>query len=161
MSRLFIFLFALVISGSICAQNAVLFGTLTDGGLNEPLPFATAAIEDLSMGTTTDLDGNYRLTNIPAGTHQVTFSYLGYESKTVEISFPAGSEVEQNIILSESGVMMNEVVVKGQATGQRAAINRQIKCRYNRQCHLAGKIAGVARSECCRGGWTIGGSFGI
>ncbi|NND34376.1 MAG: TonB-dependent receptor [Saprospiraceae bacterium] len=138
MSKLSLFLFGLIFSGSLVAQNAVLYGIVTDGGLGEPLAFATAAIEELSMGATSDLDGKYRLTNIPAGIHTVTFSYLGYESQSIEVTFAAGSEVEQNITLSESGVMMNEVVVRGQATGQRAAINRQIN---------AGTIVNVISQE--------------
>jgi TonB-dependent receptor len=120
------------------SQNAVLYGTITDGGLTEPLPFATIAIEDLGMGSTSELDGSYRLASIPIGTYEVTFSYLGYEAQRLTLTFSEGEELEQNVTLSEGGVMMTEVVVRGQATGQRAAINQQIN---------AGNIVNVISKE--------------
>ena len=126
MSRFFTLLLCIFITNLTFGQNAQLYGSISDGGLNEPLPFATIAIEELHMGTTSELDGNYRLTNIPEGTYEVAFSYLGYETQTMTLTFSSGDELEQNITLTEGGVMMNEVVVKGQATGQRAAINQQI-----------------------------------
>ncbi len=107
-------------------EKGVLYGVVTDGGLNEPLPFATILIEDLNLGNTSDLDGRYRITSVPPGTHQVIFSYLGYESQTLTATIVAGEEVALNVTLSEGGVTMQEVVVSGQATGQRAAINQQI-----------------------------------
>ncbi len=108
------------------SQQAILYGTMMDGGLDAPLSFATVTIEELGIGTTSELDGVYRLTGITEGTYEVTFSYLGYESKNMTLTFSGGQEVLQDIILSEGGVTMQEVVVRGQATGQRAAINQQI-----------------------------------
>jgi TonB-dependent receptor len=108
------------------AQQAVLVGTVFDGGLNEPLPFATISIEDLAIGTTSELDGSYRLSNVPAGTYEVSFSYLGYETEVLSLTFVAGEELLQDMTLTAGGINMQEVVVSGQATGQRAAINQQI-----------------------------------
>ena len=104
------------------AQDGVLYGIVTDAGLQEPLPFANVAIPSINMGTTTDLEGTYRIPGIPPGDYKVVFSYLGYQSVEEEISISAGQEVEINKALSEGGVTMDEVVVRGQATGQRAAI---------------------------------------
>ncbi|MCB0669255.1 MAG: carboxypeptidase-like regulatory domain-containing protein, partial [Saprospiraceae bacterium] len=108
------------------AQQSTLYGVVTDGGLDEPLPFATVSIEDLGVGTTSELDGVYRLTKIPPGTYEVTFSYLGYANQVVTLTFAEGEEKEQDMTLFEGGLTIQEVVVKGQATGQRAAINQQI-----------------------------------
>ncbi len=107
-------------------QEGVLHGRVIDGGLNEPLAFANILISEVNLGTTTELDGAYRIPKIPPGTYTVTFSYLGYESLTQQITIDVGEEEELNVTLSEGGVTMEEVVVRGQATGQRAAINQQI-----------------------------------
>ncbi len=118
--------FAIVFVSGISAQNGVLYGTVTDGGLQEPLAFANVYIAEMNLGATTDLDGVYRITGIPEGTYQVTFSYLGYESISQQIVMQEGARLELDVTLSGSGVLMDEVVVRGQATGQRAAINQQI-----------------------------------
>ncbi|NND07729.1 MAG: TonB-dependent receptor, partial [Saprospiraceae bacterium] len=110
----------------VMSQEGILSGVVTDGGLNEPLAFANVLIGEVNLGSTTELDGVYRIPNVPAGTFSVTFSYLGYESLTQEVTISAGEETELNVVLSQGGVTMDEVVVRGQATGQRAAINQQI-----------------------------------
>jgi TonB-dependent receptor len=105
----------------------VLYGVVSDGSLNESLAFANIFISELNLGATTDLDGQYRIPNVPAGTFEVIFSYLGYETVNDTITFTGEDELERNITLFESGLTIEEVVIRGQATGQRAAINQQIQ----------------------------------
>lgn len=107
-------------------DKGIVYGKIMDGALNEPLPFATAGIPSINIGVSTDIDGKYRLIGIPPGTHTIEFSYLGYETQVREITIRAGEELEYNIELSEGGLTIDEIVVMGQAVGQRAAINRQI-----------------------------------
>ncbi len=119
--------FALVYATLIGQTKSVLYGVITDGSLSEPLAFANVLIADLNIGTTSEIDGRYRISNITPGAYEVTFSYLGYETHRETITFQAGVEQEFSVTLSEGGVTMQEVVVSGQATGQRAAINQQIR----------------------------------
>lgn len=127
MSRKHLLLLIWCFSIELYAQTGTLSGTITDGGLSEPLPFANVLVSDVNLGTTTDLQGQYRIVGIPEGSYTVTFSYLGYESSEQIVTIEAGVDLQLDETLSEGeGVMMQEVVVKGQATGQRAAINRQI-----------------------------------
>ena len=113
-------------SNCFSQSKGVIFGTVTDGGLNEPLPFVNVGIPQIGIGAVSDLDGKYRLPNVPPGTHTLQFSYLGYAPKTREVTVVAGQGLEVDVTLAGEGVLMEEVVVKGQATGQRAAINQQI-----------------------------------
>ena len=111
------------------AQTEVtLYGTVADA--TEPLAFATVGIPELNLGTTTDLDGAYVLPNVPPGTHVVVASYLGYGDATEAITVvdaPATTRVELDFTLSaDAGISLDEVVVTGQAEGQRAAINQQV-----------------------------------
>lgn len=107
-------------------DHTVIYGVVSDSGLEEPLAFANIAIVSLNLGTTSELDGAYRIPNVPVGIHELTFSYLGYPTKTVTIEIVATEDFEQNMVMAQEGVLMNEIVVRGQATGQRAAINQQI-----------------------------------
>ena len=49
---------------------------------NEPLIFATVAIKNTNLSTTTDLDGTFSF-NLKPGTYTLIFSFTGY--KTIEI----------------------------------------------------------------------------
>jgi TonB-dependent receptor len=107
-------------------QSATLIGTISDGD-GEVLPFVNVGITTLGLGGTTELDGTYRINNIPVGTHTVEVSYLGYGTETVEMTFAANETKTFDTTLSEAGgLQLTEVVVTGQAEGQRAAINQQI-----------------------------------
>ncbi len=106
--------------------NGSLFGIITDESNNEPLPGATIAIDGMSTGTVTDIDGSFRIMNIPSGEYTFIISYIGYKSKRVETAIVAGSETELNVSISVDAVGLSEVIVSAQMMGQRAAINRQL-----------------------------------
>src|SRR5688572_2740228 len=54
-------------------------------------------------GSTTDVDGNYRIENVPVGRQTIKVTYIGYEEQTVaNIVVTAGKEVVLNFTLRES-----------------------------------------------------------
>lgn len=58
--------------------TTTLTGRTFDAKTGEPLPFATVYINNSSRGTTADEQGQYRLTNVPLGNHELVGSALGY-----------------------------------------------------------------------------------
>ena len=79
------------------------------------LPGATVVIlhSDPLIGVTTDVDGYFRLENMPLGRYNIQISYIGYEPAVVrELEVGLGKEVVINIGLKESAVDLNEVVIK-------------------------------------------------
>lgn len=82
-SRFFALLLAGVLSVaslSAQAQNRTIKGCITDANNKEPLMGATITLDGGKTGAVTDLDGNYTLV-VPAGTKQITVSYIGYIAK--------------------------------------------------------------------------------
>ncbi len=111
------------------AQNSSIYGKIKDGesDAGNPLGFANVGIPALNLGATTDLDGNYRILNVPIGKHTLQISYVGYETHEVEISVYADKATEFNhTLLPSEGSNLGEVVIAAQAIGQKAAINQQI-----------------------------------
>ena len=72
----------------------ILEGTVTDEN-GEPLPYATIWIEEQQLGTATNLDGVFSL-QLGLGTYTLVAKYLGYQSKSQELTIAAG---EQSISL--------------------------------------------------------------
>ena len=62
----------------------IITGKLTNEG-GEPLPGANVFVKGTGIGTTTDVDGNYRL-NVPADATTLVFSFIGYLTEEVEIA---------------------------------------------------------------------------
>ncbi len=107
-------LIILLFSTAIFSQaKGSISGTVLDNEFdNSPLPFANVFIKGTTIGTTSDIDGNYEL-NVSEGTHIVVFSFIGY--KTIEIpniQLKAGEHKKINQILSASeGVSLNEITI--------------------------------------------------
>jgi outer membrane receptor protein involved in Fe transport len=112
--RKFLFIVFIAISQIVSAQDkGTLKGLLTDKEANsETLPFANVFIKGTTIGATTDFDGNYSF-QVPAGTHVVSFSFLGY--KTVEKTFtiaPQETLIINQLMSAEEGVGLDEIVIK-------------------------------------------------
>lgn len=76
------------------------------------------------MGTTTDLNGNFRLDNVPAGRHTLRFSSVGYESGYIrEQLVTSAREVILDVTLRESVTELDDIVVRPEQQKDEA-INR-------------------------------------
>ena len=118
-----LFIALVALSQVLTAQNkGTLKGLLTDKETNnEPLPFANVVIKGTTIGATTDFDGNYSI-KVPAGTHVVQFSFLGY--KTIEKTFTikADETIVINQLMSASeGVSLDEIVVKSSTSKEKTS----------------------------------------
>jgi len=67
---------------SVSAQG--IRGRITNAQ-GEAVPFANVYIQQLSTGTTSNIDGNYEL-KLPEGNWKVLFQYLGYQSQNIELT---------------------------------------------------------------------------
>lgn len=105
---------------ALCIPQALaqgtLSGTVTDGGLGEPLIGVNVIVQGTTSGTATDLDGNYTLSGLRAGEYNVKFSYIGFEEKLFTgIKITDGETTRLDVELSEAVLSTEgEVVVIGE-----------------------------------------------
>ena len=102
-------LIVLTLFSSFAYSQAVeVSGTVNDAITGSPLPAVNVVVKNQSMSTTTDLDGNFKLSKIPSGSYLV-FSFVGY--KTFEIKIDKNEKL--TIKLSEDSKSLEEVIVIG------------------------------------------------
>src|SRR5690625_5896879 len=64
-------------------------------------------------GTVTGENGEFRVTNVPVGRHSFQFSYVRYETRTIDDRMvSSGREVVLHVVLRESVIEMNALVVR-------------------------------------------------
>ncbi len=128
LSRIIITIFFLnVFPNTSFSQNSgVVTGKITDANTGEALPGANVIIEGTSIGSSTDIDGNFKISNIAAGDITLIVKFLGYETKKTDVNIAANSTINIDIKLQSSSILQEEVIVTVQAKGQRAAINKQL-----------------------------------
>jgi hypothetical protein len=89
-------------------------GTIVDKISKTSLPGATVVIvnSDPIIGTTTDPDGNFKISKVSVGTHALKISFIGYKEMVLpNVLVNSGKEVVLNIALQEDIIKMEEIVV--------------------------------------------------
>lgn len=109
------------------SENARCFqtvrGTIIDQDAKIPIIGANVIVINSNpiMGASTDIDGNFRIENVPVGRITLQVTYLGYEKKILpNIMVGSGKEVVLNIELVESIVKLDDITVKAQKRKQEA-----------------------------------------
>ena len=113
----------------IFSQNAILTGTVVDSSNGKPLVGANVFIVGTSLGSATTDKGSFNINNINTGSYKIKVSYIGYESKELEVDFPEAKKYEQNFFLKYATIEGKTILVTAQARGQLDAINKQLKAK--------------------------------
>ncbi|MCX7985135.1 MAG: TonB-dependent receptor [Bacteroidetes bacterium] len=109
---LYVLLMLLASTTLMFAQYGKISGVVTDQETKEPLVGATVILEGTAYGASTDVDGNYVILNVPAGTYNVKVSYIGYQPTTIMgVKIIAGLTRDLNVQLVSSAVQTKEVTV--------------------------------------------------
>lgn len=137
----------LFIIGTVSAQVNQVSGVVTDES-GESIIGASVIVKGTTVGTVTDLDGNYTL-SIPSGGNMLVFSYVGMQTQELGIT----SSVI-NVTMRDDAQILDDVVVTGYGTTKKrdlvtsvASIGAdQIKDIpvTNAAEALQGKLAGVS-----------------
>ncbi len=128
----FVVLFS-IITQTCLSQS--LRGTVTDEN-NQPIPYVNIFIKELNSGTITNEQGIY-LYNIVAGSYEVAYSAVGYESQLLSIQITKSDEIA-NVTLKTSSIELNQIVVKaGKRDPAYGIIQKAIehKKKYAKQLH--------------------------
>jgi len=106
MRKIMLFLaFLLLMAGSAAAQNLRVSGQVLSAEDDSPLIGATVRVLGTSIACATDVDGRFTLAGVRSSDKQLEVSYIGYETKTVDI------KPNLKIYLNLHTEIMDEVMV--------------------------------------------------
>ncbi len=98
---------------STAAQGGTLQGTVRSAATGSPLAGAQVAVTALGLGGITGPDGRFELSDIPAGTHTVEISLIGYATVTREVVVAAGQRTHLDLELGETALALEGLVAVG------------------------------------------------
>jgi len=117
-NRAFILVILLFLSINLFSQKGTLRGRITDVSTGETLLGASVTILNSNplIGTISDFDGNFTLSNIPSGIYNLKCTFISYQTKTIEnIEIQAGEVTVLDFQMSTSSETISEVVVTATA----------------------------------------------
>jgi outer membrane receptor protein involved in Fe transport len=111
-----VFILGVVTPGAFAQGTGKIAGKITDKKTGETLIGVSVKITGASKGTTSDVEGRYTLGGLATGNLTVEFSYVGYPTKKIsDIAVVSGKVTNLDIVMEESGQMLEAVVITGTA----------------------------------------------
>ena len=98
-------------------------GIVVDETDTVTLQSATVEIRELGRKVVTARDGTFRITDLPAGTYDITASYVGAPAETMTVQVPAEGTVKVDFALGGDNAM--QILVVGQGANQSSALSRK------------------------------------
>ena len=108
-------------------------GIVMDGELGGPLEFVTVQVkakgsDKILQGAVTGSEGNYSIGGLKKGEYVVTFSYIGYEEVSKNISISSDNQILSlgELTLAEDANQLGEVEVVAKRPQMRFEIDRKV-----------------------------------
>ena len=103
-------------AAALAQQTIKVTGKVIDS-TNEGVPGVNVQVKGGSLGTITDVDGNYKI-DVPNSKSVLVFSFIGYETQEV----PVGNKTVINVSLKDDTQVLDEVVVVAYGTARKGDV---------------------------------------
>lgn len=103
------YLFSMI---SVYAQRSIINGKISDGSTNKPIAFAHVFLANTNIGTTSNVNGEFILRNIPLGEFTIVVSMVGYHMFSSIILIKSGEIPNPNIQLVPFVHELEEVLIE-------------------------------------------------
>ena len=156
----------LIYTTASLAQTGQLEGTVTEAESNEPLPGINIGIKGTTLGDATGTEGNFAISQIPAGSHTVQITAVGYRKVSREVTIADGSTTTISVELEKDILGINEVVVSATRSVETLdevpasvnilrgkELNEQLTLSSNLNDMLAKQVPGFAQSTESASNW--------
>jgi TonB-linked SusC/RagA family outer membrane protein len=94
-------------------------GVLIDEETGDPLTGANIILQGTNLGAATDINGVYKIENVPAGNYTLSASYIGYEGKSQSITVVAGEVLKISFSMQPGVLEAEQIVVIGYGTSEK------------------------------------------
>lgn len=108
-------LLAAILLPAPARAQATLHGIVRDDSTARPIAGVEVLVSGTTRSATTNAAGRYEVAGVPAGQYEVVFRMVGYLPARVPVVLAAGESLRVNQVLSPSAVVLEPVVVTGEA----------------------------------------------
>ncbi|QSS96910.1 TonB-dependent receptor [Psychroflexus sp. ALD_RP9] len=113
MKNLLPLLTLLLLTNLALAQNGTISGTVKDNN-QSPLSGVNVYFKDTTIGTQTNKNGKFEISNLENGNYTLLISYLGFKTKEIQLSVKNNQNKNlETITLYEGNEILSEVIING------------------------------------------------
>lgn len=110
-------LLCLTTTAAAYAQQPVKVTGKVIDSTNEGVPGVNVSVKGGSLGTITDIDGNYKI-DVPNSKSVLVFSFIGYETQEIAV----GNKTVINVTMKDDTQLLDEVVVVGYGSARKGDV---------------------------------------
>ncbi len=111
----------LLISGQVMAQT--IKGFVYEKETGEPALFANVVLDELGIGTATDVNGYFSFNKIEEGNYTIKVSSIGFEEYSEKISLKKGKSLSLKIYLEDASESLDEIVLSSKSQDKKTEVN--------------------------------------
>ena len=118
----------LLLAPRLGAQDATgtIAGRVVDSTTQQPVGSVNIVVQGTQRGALSRDDGSFIISGVPAGTHSVRASRIGFAPQVREVAVAAGGTIAVQFYLARQAAVLSEVVVTGYGTQRREAISGSV-----------------------------------
>ena len=106
-----IFTILLLLVNIAFSQTARIKGFIYDKSDGEPVMFCNVMLKGTQLGVSTDIDGFYSISNVPAGKQIIVVSNLGYTTIEINVEVKEGEMVSKNLSIAKSSIVLQDIEI--------------------------------------------------
>lgn len=137
-------LLLLFLVAAAAAQTGTIRGFVYDKGTGEPVIFTNVILKGTTTGAATDVNGYYSITRVPAGTHTLMVTYLGYDTLYKEVTVARDQIITEKLFLQKSAIQMREFEVRGEKQEAQNQVTMSVTKLTPRQIERMPAVGGEA-----------------
>lgn len=131
-------------------QTGSITGTVTNEQ-GEPIPTANVLLVEVSRGAATNVDGEYTISDVEAGTYSLRVSFIGYKTYSDQVTITAGETLTKNVILKRGTETLEKLIVTGygrqskvEFTGSASQVNIEERLEHVPVVNVSSALQGAA-----------------
>jgi hypothetical protein len=131
-------------NGAALAQNAEVRGFLLDAASDEPVLFTNVYLKGTRYGASTDVNGYFSITKVPAGDYMLMATGLNYDTLAVTITLKAGEILTKKLRVKERTQELNavEIVTSKTKIARQSTVNASLTKITPREIKILPSVGG-------------------
>jgi hypothetical protein len=129
---------------SLQGQNGTIRGNVFEKQTGNPLIGCNVVVKGSNIGTTTDLNGFFVISNVAPGDYQIAATYIGYDSVVVSVKVISEGIIYKSILLSERNINLGEISISALKERYRNTVNVSQISVSQRQIKALPSVGGEA-----------------
>jgi hypothetical protein len=114
MKRYFLLFFVLLSTLISFSQTGTIKGFVFDKASGEPIIFTNVYLFRTTYGSSTDVNGYFVISKVPAGEYTLMVTYLGYDTLRIPVSLQAGGVITKQLYMTGSAINLETINISAE-----------------------------------------------